>query len=198
MDNPLLRRRRLLFYLGLGAVGATTAAIAIPALKKAPAPLLATVTPPNVKAAAAGNMLPEFQGISEWINSNPLTIAELKGNVILIQFWTFSCINCQRTLPSMTQWHRQYAAQGLKVIGVHTPEFAFERDRATIEAALQRHQITYPVPVDNDFETWKAYENGYWPHLFLADRQGVLRYDHIGEGAYEETEQMIGRLLEEG
>lgn len=98
----------------------------------------------------------------------------------------------------MTQWHRQYAAQGLKVIGVHTPEFAFERDRATIEAALQRHQITYPVPVDNDFETCKAYENGYWPHLFLADRQGVLRYDHIGEGAYEETEQMIGRLLEEG
>lgn len=90
MDNPLLRRRRLLFYLGLGAVGATTAAIAIPALKKAPAPLLATVTPPNVKAAAAGNMLPEFQGISEWINSNLLTIAELKDNVILIQFWTFS------------------------------------------------------------------------------------------------------------
>jgi len=199
MDNPLLRRRRLLFYLGLGAVGATTAAIAIPALKKSLAPLLAGTassgTPPSVKSAAAGKMLPEFQGISEWINSNPLTIAELKGNVILIQFWTFSCINCQRTLPHMTQWHGQYAAQGLKVIGVHTPEFAFERDRANIEEALRQHQITYPVPVDNDFKTWNAYENGYWPHLFLADRQGVLRYDHIGEGAYEETEQMIEQLL---
>ena len=199
MDNPLLRRRRLLFYLGLGAVGATTAAIAIPALKKSPAPLPAGTassgTPPSVKSAAAGKMLPEFQGISEWINSNPLTIAELNGNVILIQFWTFSCINCQRTLPHMTQWHGQYAAQGLKVIGVHTPEFAFERDRANIEEALRQHQITYPVPVDNDFKTWNAYENGYWPHLFLADRQGMLRYDHIGEGAYEETEQMIEQLL---
>jgi len=95
----------------------------------------------------------------------------------------------------MTQWHGQYAAQRLKVIGVHTPEFAFERDRANIEEALQRHQITYPVPVDNDFKTWNAYENGYWPHLSLTDRQGVMRYDHIGEGAYEETEQMIEQLL---
>jgi thiol-disulfide isomerase/thioredoxin len=199
MDNPLLRRRRLLFYLGLGAVGATTAAIAIPALKKSPVLLLAGTassgTPPSAKSAAAGKTLPEFQGISEWLNSNPLTIAELKGNVILIQFWTFFCINCQRTLPHMTQWHSQYAAQGLKVIGVHTPEFAFERDRANIEEALRQHQITYPVPVDNDFKTWNAYENGYWPHLFLADRQGVMRYDHIGEGAYEETEQMIEQLL---
>jgi len=199
MDNPLLRRRRLLLYLGLGAVGATAAAIAIPTLKKSPALLLAGTassgTPPSAKSAAAGKMLPEFQGISEWINSNPLTIAELKGNVILIQFWTFSCINCQRTLPHMTQWHGQYAAQGLKVIGVHTPEFTFERDRVNVEEALQRHQITYPVPVDNDFKTWNAYENGYWPHLFLADRQGVMRYDHIGEGAYEETEQMIEQLL---
>ena len=102
-----------------------------------------------VLAALSNNMLmDEFQGISEWINSNPLTIAELKGNVILIQFWTFSCINCQRTLPYMTQWHSQYATQGLKVIGVHTPEFAFERDRANIEKALRQHQITYPVPVD--------------------------------------------------
>ncbi len=194
MDNPL-RRRRLLFYLGLGAVGAATAAIAIPTLKKSPAPLLATATPPSAKSAAAGKLLPEFQGIREWLNSNPLTIAELKGNVILIQFWTFSCINCQRTLPHITQWHGQYAAQGLKVIGVHTPEFAFERDRANVEDALRQHQITYPVPIDNDFKTWNAYENGYWPHLFLADRQGVMRYDHIGEGAYEETEAMIEQLL---
>ena len=203
MDKTLLRRRRLLVYLGLGALGATSAAIAIPALKKSTALLPSTPTASSngaaakatAKAAVGGKTLPEFQGISEWINSDPLTIAELKGNVILVQFWTFSCINCQRTLPYITQWHGQYAAQGLKVIGVHTPEFAFERERGNIEDALRRHQITYPVPVDNDFKTWNAYDNGYWPHLFLADRQGVLRYDHIGEGAYEETEQMIEQLL---
>lgn len=197
MDKTLLRRRRLLVYLGLGAVGASAAAIAIPALKKSTA-LVSEIQPAASSGAAAGSkVLPEFQGISEWINSDPLTIAELKGNVILVQFWTFSCINCQRTLPYITQWHGQYASQGLKVIGVHTPEFAFERERGNIEDALRRHQITYPVPVDNDFETWKAYENGYWPHLFLADRQGVVRYDHIGEGAYEETEKVIRQLLAE-
>lgn len=206
MDRPLLRRRRLLVYLGLGTLGASAAAIAIPALKQstALAPSTSTVSggaapaKATVKATAGGKMLPEFKGISEWINSDPLTIAELKGNVILVQFWTFSCINCQRTLPYITQWHEQYAAPGLKVIGVHTPEFAFERERGNIEDALRRHQITYPVPVDNDFETWNAYDNGYWPHLFLADRQGVLRYDHIGEGAYEETERVIEQLLAEG
>lgn len=197
MDKTLLRRRQVLFYLGLGALGATTAAIALPSLRKSLAQVPASTTPSGPKSAAAGQLLPEFQGISEWLNSAPLTIAGLKGNVILVQFWTFSCINCQRTLPYMTEWHRQYAAQGLKIIGVHTPEFAFERERGNIEQALQQHQITYPVPIDNDFKTWKAYENGYWPHLFLADRQGMLRYDHIGEGAYEKTEQMIGQLLAE-
>lgn len=198
MDRPLLRRRQVLSYLGLGALGATAAAIAIPALRKSAGRLPASTTSSSSKLAAAGKPLPEFQGISEWLNSDPLTIAGLKGSVILVQFWTFSCINCQRTLPYITQWHRQYAAQGLSVVGVHTPEFAFERERSNIEQALQQHQITYPVPVDNDFKTWKAYENGYWPHLFLADRQGVLRYDHIGEGAYGETEQMIEQLLAAG
>lgn len=139
--------------------------------------------------------LPEFQGIQQWLNSKPLSISDLKGKVVLVQFWTFACINCQRTLPYVTRWHRQYADKGLRVIGVHTPEFAFEREPNNIKQAMQKHGITYPVPIDNDFKTWKAYNNGYWPHLFLADRQGLLRYDHIGEGAYDTTEQTIRQLL---
>jgi thiol-disulfide isomerase/thioredoxin len=143
----------------------------------------------------ARGLLPEFQGIQQWLNSNPILIADLKGKVVLVQFWTFSCINCQRTLPYVTGWHRQYADNGLSVIGVHTPEFAFEHDPNNIKQAMQKHGITYPVPIDNDFKTWNAYSNGYWPHLFLADRQGLLRYDHVGEGAYDTTEQTIRQLL---
>lgn len=146
-------------------------------------------------SAPSGKSLPEFQGISQWLNSAPLAIADLKDKVVLVQFWTFACINCQRTLPYITQWHRQYAAQGLQIIGIHTPEFAFERDIGNIQRAIQQHQITYPVPIDNEFKTWNAYDNEYWPHLFLADRQGLLRYDHIGEGAYDQTEQTIRQLI---
>ncbi len=139
--------------------------------------------------------LPEFQGISQWLNSEPLTVSDLKGSVVLVQFWTFACINWQRTLPYIMRWHQQYAAQGLRVIGVHAPEFAFERDISNVEAALAEHQITYPVPIDDEFATWKAYDNRFWPHLFLADREGVIQYDHIGEGAYDETQQAIRQLL---
>lgn len=205
MNMNLLRRRQLLGYLGL-ATG--TAAIGI-GWKKATSlnftnvqhPNSSTVTqsqkPSSIEIAAASNgpSLPEFQGISQWLNSAPLKVADIKGKIVLVQFWTFACINCQRTLPYVTRWHRQYAAQGLKVIGVHTPEFPFEREVNNVKQALQRHGITYAVPLDNDYQTWNAYQNNYWPHLFLADRQGIIRYDHIGEGAYDETEQMIRKLL---
>ncbi len=209
MDKPLWQRRQLLLYFGLGIVGAGAAAtLGFGSRKTNPAELSAN---PNSSSTAdakqgsgstksasvspAGKALPEFQGISQWLNSTPLSIADLKGSVVLVQFWTFGCINCQRTLPYITRWHRQYAAQGLKVIGIHTPEFAHERDINNIKGALKQHQITYPVPVDNEYKTWKAYDNEYWPHLFLADRQGLLRYDHIGEGAYDKTEQTIRELL---
>lgn len=139
--------------------------------------------------------MPELRGISPWLNSEPLTIASLKGNVVLLQFWTFGCINCQRTLPSLVGWHRRYADQGLKILGVHAPEFAYERDVNNIRRALEQYNITYPVPLDNDFQTWRDYNNRYWPHLFLADRDGFLRYDRIGEGAYDTTEQTIQALL---
>lgn len=187
MDKYLLRRRQLLLYFGLGVVGAVGATTAMQPGFKATA-----ISTSNVDSS---NSLPEFQGISQWLNSAPLQTVDLKGNVVLVQFWTFACINCQRTLPYLTRWHREYMAKGLKVIGVHTPEFPFEREVKNIKRALQQHQITYPVPLDNEFKTWKAYDNQYWPHLFLADRNGILRYDHIGEGAYDKTEETIRQLL---
>ncbi len=209
MNKLSQRRRQLLLYFGLGIVGTSaTAALGLSSKSNKPAPLSANSFPSSatdtIKEAVsteiaalpiAGKVLPEFLGISQWLNSAPLSLSDLKGNVVLVQFWTFACINCQRTLPYITQWHRQYAAHGLKVIGVHTPEFAFERDVNNIKRALRQHKITYSVPVDNEFKTWKAYNNEYWPHLFLADRQGLVRYDHIGEGAYDKTEQTIRQLL---
>lgn len=201
MDKNFIKRRRLLTYLGLGAIGVGGVAIAsglrsqkitVPtavAPNTTPAQDVTAALPPDAKR------LPEFQGISQWLNSSPLTTADLKGSVVLIQFWTFGCINCIRTLPYVTSWHEKYAAQGLKVIGVHTPEFAYEKVANNVKQALKKHKINYAVPIDNDFKTWNAYKNEYWPHLFLADRQGVIRYDHIGEGAYSETEQMIRQLL---
>ncbi|MEH1885572.1 MULTISPECIES: thioredoxin family protein [unclassified Nostoc] len=201
MNHNLLHRRQLLFYIGLGVVG-IGAATTLSNFRKVNAPSISPAISNNTQDSESiavktpvGKSLPEFQGISQWLNSTPLAIADLKGSVILIQFWTFACINCQRTLPYITKWHRQYEAQGLKVIGIHTPEFAFERDPNNIKKALQKHQITYPVPVDNEYKTWNAYENQYWPHIFLADRQGLLQYDHIGEGAYEKIEQTIRQLL---
>ena len=198
MSQTLLNRRRLLLYSGLGIVGAGMA-LASRSLRQPSAlatnQVQASKEPAVRLAVASDKSLPEFQGISTWLNSSPLTTADLKGNVVLVQFWTFSCINCQRTLPYIVQWHQKYADQGLKVIGIHTPEFAFERETNNIQKALQEHQITYAVPVDNEYKTWKAYENNFWPHLFLADRQGILRYDHIGEGAYNQTEQTIRQLL---
>ncbi|MBW4582161.1 MAG: thioredoxin family protein [Tildeniella nuda ZEHNDER 1965/U140] len=200
------RRRQLLRYLGLGVAGAGAAtALGVLSRRSSLESSIATLDPlpasnnaeaaSNDSALAASKGLPEFQGISQWLNSAPLTVGDLKGSVVLVQFWTFACINCQRTLPYVVQWHQQYAAKGLKVIGIHTPEFAFERDLNNVKQALQKHKIAYPVPIDNEFKTWKAYSNEYWPHLFLADRQGFVRYDHIGEGAYDTTEQTIRKLL---
>lgn len=195
MNTNSLRRRELLWYFGL-ATG--TAALSIIGLRKANNQISAASNLPSsisVAAAANAKSLPEFQGISQWINSSPLGVSDLKGKVVLVQFWTFACINCQRTLPYITRWHKQYARQGLQVVGIHTPEFPFERDVNNVKRALKQYQINYPVALDNEYKTWEAYQNNYWPHLFLADRQGFLRYDHIGEGAYEETEQTIRMLL---
>jgi len=199
MNRNLLQRRQFLWCFGAGVVGAGVATTAFRNLGRTHKTSMPTsINPPARVLAAvppAGKPLPEFQGISQWLNSPPLTAADLKGSVALVQIWTFSCINCQRTLPYITRWHRQYASQGLKVVGVHSPEFPFERDVNNIKTALVQDGISYPVAVDNDFKTWNAYDNHYWPHLFLADRQGFIRYDHVGEGAYDETEHTIRQLL---
>ena len=138
---------------------------------------------------------PEFAGISAWINSNPLTLKELRGKVVLIDFWTYSCINCVRTLPYVTKWDRTYRDKGLVVIGIHAPEFEFEKSKANVEAAIAAHQIEYPVAQDNRFDTWTAYKNRYWPAHYLIDQEGKVVYTHFGEGNYAETENNIRYLL---
>ena len=176
------------------------------------APAEATAAPSQTEAEPSGQPTPdfaqnvgskfppsdvEFAGIASWINSEPLTLEGLRGNVVLVDFWTYSCINCIRTLPYVKSWHDKYADQGLVIIGMHTPEFSFEKERANVIEAAGRFELEYPIAQDNDFTTWRAFNNMYWPSKYLIDRNGAIRYTHIGEGAYEETEQMIQRLLAE-
>jgi thiol-disulfide isomerase/thioredoxin len=140
---------------------------------------------------------PELRGISAWHNSAPVTFAALRGRVVLVHFWTYSCINCVHTMPTVQAWHDRYEDAGLTVIGVHSPEFDFEKVEENVEAAMERHGITYPVALDTDFATWNAYRNKYWPADYLIDAAGVIRYQHAGEGDYETTEAVIQALLAE-
>jgi thiol-disulfide isomerase/thioredoxin len=133
-----------------------------------------------------------------WLNTeHPLRLADLGGKVVLLEMWTFGCINCQRVIPHLQAWHDSYASQGLVVIGNHYPEFAYERDPDELGQALERLGVTYAVSQDNDGATWRAYGNRYWPTLYLIDKRGRLRYQHIGEGAYSGTESAIQSLLAE-
>src|SRR5919204_4378496 len=138
---------------------------------------------------------PQFQGISAWLNTRPLTISKLRGKVVLVDFWTYSCINCLRTLPHLKAWDAAYRKDGLVIVGVHTPEFAFERVAANVAAAVRRFGIRYPVVQDNDYKTWNAYANEYWPAEYLIDRRGHVRETHFGEGSYFDTEAHIRELL---
>ena len=138
---------------------------------------------------------PEFSGISTWLNSQPLTLEALRGKVVLVQFWTYSCINCARTLPYVTKWHEKYKDKGLVVVGVHTPEFAFERETENVETAIKRFGITYPVAQDNQYRTWRAYGNSYWPAAYLIDRSGTIVATQFGEGGYQQMENAIARLV---
>lgn len=141
--------------------------------------------------------MPEFGGIEAWLNSDPGAQADLRGKVVLIDFWTYSCINCIRTLPYITSWDEKYRDEGLVVIGVHTPEFAFEKRKRNVEKAIKRNGIEYAVGLDNTFTTWRNYSNRYWPSKYLFDGRGRLRYSHFGEGKYQETEEAIRALLHE-
>jgi len=141
---------------------------------------------------------PELVGIKGYINApDNLTIASLRGKVVLLDIWTYTCINCIRTLPYVESWHEKYAKDGLVVIGVHSPEFDFEKDYGNVLAAVKKFGITYPVVLDSDHVTWNAYQNQYWPRHYLIDANGRIRFDHIGEGGYDETEAQIVQLLSE-
>ncbi len=146
---------------------------------------------------AQGDLAPEFVGLTTWLNTPPLTLAQLRGKVVLVDFWTFACINCQRTLPYVSDWHNKYSREGLVVVGLHAPEFAFEESEPNVREAMQEQRVVWPVAMDNDHNTWRAFENRYWPRKYLIDQHGVIRYDHIGEGAYEKTELEIRKLLGE-
>jgi len=135
---------------------------------------------------------------SGFVNTDPLELKDLIGKkVILVDFWTYSCINCQRTFPYLAAWYEKYEDKGLEVVGIHTPEFEFEKDRNNVIRATEKFGIEYPVVLDNDYATWRAYGNRYWPRKYLIDIDGYIVYDHIGEGGYAETERIIQELLEE-
>lgn len=141
--------------------------------------------------------LPALDGAVQWLNSPPLTAQALKGKVVLVDFWTYSCINCLRTLPYVKAWAEKYRDQGLVVIGVHAPEFAFERNVGNVTKAMKDLGINYPVAIDNDYKIWRAFNNEYWPAHYFADAQGRIRYHHFGEGDYAESERVIQQLLRE-
>jgi thiol-disulfide isomerase/thioredoxin len=169
---PTIQRRSLLALLAAGATGTLHAA-----------------------SLFDHGLAPEFAGIDQWLNSTPLTMAGLRGRVVLIDFWTYDCINCQRTLPHVNRWAAKYRDQGLTVVGVHTPEFPFERSTRNVQAAMERLGVKHPVAQDNRYATWKAYGNQYWPAHYLVDAQGRIRYRHFGEGHYDRTESAIQALL---
>ncbi len=147
---------------------------------------------------------PEIIPGGAWFNlpadateSEPLTLEKLKGKVVIIDFWTYTCINCQRTLPYLRDWHEKYSDKGLVIIGVHSPEFEFEKSEKNVAQAIKDFQLEYPVVQDNDFATWRAYNNRYWPAKYFIDKEGYIRYHHFGEGAYDESEKVIQELLKE-
>jgi hypothetical protein len=139
--------------------------------------------------------MPSLGGASGWLNSEPLGPAELRGRVVLVSFWTWTCINWLRQEPYVRAWSRAYADDGLVVIGVHTPEFSFEHDVGGVARATRERSIGYPVAIDNEYAVWRAFANHYWPALYFVDAQGVIRHDHFGEGRYEQSERVIQRLL---
>ena len=150
----------------------------------------------------AGNLrsegrLPEFSGATGWLNSPPLTRDELRGKVVLVDFWTYTCINWLRTLGYVRAWAEKYAEHGLVVVGVHTPEFPFERDVDNVRQAVKEMRVEYPVALDSDYAVWDAFSNRYWPAVYIADAEGRIRNHHFGEGGYEECERSVQQLLRE-
>jgi thiol-disulfide isomerase/thioredoxin len=158
--------------------------------------LLAARHPAAVQLPIEGE-LPSLGGATAWLNSPPLSAADLRGKVVLIDFWTYTCINWLRTLPYVRAWADKYRDHGVVVIGVHTPEFPFEHDLENVRQAAQNMRVEYPIAIDNDYAIWSAFNNHYWPALYIVDAQGRIRYHQFGEGAYEQSEMILQQLLAE-
>jgi thiol-disulfide isomerase/thioredoxin len=152
---------------------------------------------PSPVASAAENSIPSFSGATGWLNSQPLTEASLRGKPVLVEFWTYTCVNWRRTLPYVRAWAEKYKDQGLVVIGVHTPEFSFEKNADNVKWAVKDMKIGFPVAMDNDYAVWHAFNNEYWPALYFIDAKGHIRHQHFGEGSYDESEKVIQQLLAE-
>lgn len=207
-QTMVARSRRLLVHVallrrGFGALVVATAAalhwgVDVQASAWLSGAWAATTAPPQ--AVNAGQQLaPEFSGIEAWINTDtripPPSLAALKGRVVLVEFWTFACVNCVTTVPHLRRWSEKFGTQGLTVVGVHTPEFAFEREPRAVEQAVRRLGIKYPVALDTHYKTWSAWRNSYWPALYLLDRQGRIIFRHVGDGDYEAVERQIELAL---
>ena len=173
-----------------------------PELEKA-AIAVATFGPAEVNTLATRYILegyepaPELASITAWGNAEPFTLESKRGSVVLIDFWTFACINCIRTFPHLNELHSKYADKGLQIVGVHYPEFQFEMDMEAVMEKAEEYGLRYPIVQDNLGGTWRAYKNRYWPALYLIDKKGFIRYKHFGEGAYEETDRKVRELLDE-
>ena len=150
---------------------------------------------PPVHLAAAQGTAPEFTGLGNWFNSPPLSIGGLRGKVVLVNFWTYGCVNCVNTLPHVTALYAKYRDRGLVVVGIHTPELPFEKSASNVQTAIKRHGITYPVAQDNESKTWNAYGNRYWPAQYIVDQNGAIVYQHDGEGEYEKIDRTVQQLL---
>ena len=184
------RRKKLSSRIRLRILGSTAAAIGVVLAVQ-----FSNITIPILNPPSQFTRAPELQEISGWINTEPLTLESLQGKVVLLDFWTYTCVNCIRTLPVLKRWYDRYAEYGLVIVGVHSPEFEFEKIRENLEAAIAQYGVNWPIAQDNDFATWDAYNNTAWPSKYLIDNEGVIRYSHFGEGAYVTTEQTIRELL---
>ncbi len=185
------------YVVVFGLVGILIAAAAISALISNQGSTSATLTTVNDLSNLPNNgPAPNFQGIASWINAPPLDLSQLRGKVVLVDFWTYSCINCIRTIPYLSAWYGKYGNNGLVVVGVHTPEFQFEKNYDNVLAAVKSFGIKYPVALDSNYGTWNAYNNHYWPADYLIDKNGNIRDTHFGEGGYNMTETLIQELLQ--
>ena len=197
-------RFKPLFYLLLSALGAVAAACAGGGDAGGPAAVSAA---PAVTPAAAARAAPDLPDLGPapdfhndvWLNTDgqTLRLADLRGKVVLVEFWTFGCINCQRVIPYMNEWQAKYAGDAFIIVSIHYPEFQYERDIENVKQAVARHEIAYAVGIDNERQTWAAYKQRYWPTRYLIDKNGHLRYMHIGEGRYDETAAAIEALMAE-